>query len=121
MNLAPGMPTRNEPALATLERDEEGLLLAAGNWHPDLIEVVSGDVGLAMTPERRGVIDCARHDFEINTRIQELRFVLNQLQAARKNSKATCRDLCQLINRGYGQQSAESPARCIPHKLILDV
>ena len=121
MNLAPGIPTRNKPALATLEREDEGFLLDASDRHPDLLEVLSGDVGLAMPPERSEVNDGTRNDFEINTGIPEIHVLLNRLQAAVKNSKATRRDLCQLFHRGYGQRSAGSPARCIPHKLILDV
>jgi TusE/DsrC/DsvC family sulfur relay protein len=121
MCLALGNPTRNEPALATLERDEEGFLLDTSDWSPDLIQVLSGDECLVMTPERVGVINCTRNGFGINMGIPEVRVLMKHLQAVWDKSKTTGRDLYQLFPRGYGQQACKISCTRIPHKLILDV
>ena len=114
MSIALGIPTQNEPVLATLERDEEGFLLDANDWHPDLIEVLADEHGLVMTPERREVVDCIRNYFKKNLSVPEARVLLKHLQAVWDKSRATRRYLYQLFPRGYGQQVARSPA-CANH------
>lgn len=102
-----GNPTRTEPALAMLERDDEGFLLNASDWHPDLIEVPYGDGGLVMTPERCEDVDCIRSDFEKSPGIPVARVLLNHPQAAWDMSMVSHRDLYQLFPRGHGQQASK--------------
>jgi len=92
MSIALGIPTPNEPVLATLERDEEGFLLDANDWHPDLIEVLADEHGLVMTPERREVVDCIRNYSnnysKKNLSVPEARVLLKHLQ--------TCSNYCHV-------------------------
>jgi len=39
-----------------LERDEEGYLLNANDWHPGLIEPLAAESGLGLDPERLEII-----------------------------------------------------------------
>jgi tRNA 2-thiouridine synthesizing protein E len=121
MSIALGSPTRDESALTQLERDEEGFLLDAHDWHPDLIDAFAAEDELEMTAERHEVVDYIRNYFEKNLSVPEARTLLKHLQTVWGKDKATRRNLYQLFPRDYGQRSAGSPARCIPHKLILDV
>ena len=108
MYIALGIPPRNEPALATLERGEKGFLPDASDRNPDLIEVLSWDDGPVKTPERAGIIDCTRNDFEINKCVLKVRVLLKHLQAAWDESKTTRRDLYQLFPCGDGQQACKT-------------
>jgi tRNA 2-thiouridine synthesizing protein E len=121
MHVTLGIQTRNEPALATLECDAEGLLLEVCGCHPDMIEVRSSDDGLVMTPQRRGLIDCTRKDFVMNIDIPEVRVLLNHLQTVWNKDKASRRYLYQLFPRGYGQQACKIAGMRKPRKLMLDV
>jgi len=112
----PGVPT-----LDLLDRDEEGFLLDAGDWHPDLIEAFAAEDGLVMTPERCEVVDYIRTYFEENLSVPEARILLKHLNDAWGKDKATRRYLYQLFPRGYGQQACKIAGMRKPRKLMLDV
>ncbi|MGD8618673.1 MAG: TusE/DsrC/DsvC family sulfur relay protein [Gammaproteobacteria bacterium] len=109
------------PTLDQLDRDEEGFLLDARDWHPDLIEAFAAEDGLVMTPERCEVVDYIRDYFEKNLSVPEARVLLKHLNAAWGKDKATRRYLYQLFPRGYGQQACKIAGMRKPRKLMLDV
>lgn len=117
--LAPKSP--DGPALDRLERDEEGFLLDANEWHPGLIEPLAAEVGLTLTPERREVIDYVRAYFERNYAVPEARTLLKHLAGRWGEDKATRRYLYRLFPRGYGQQACKIAGMRKPRKLMLDV
>jgi tRNA 2-thiouridine synthesizing protein E len=121
MSIALGSLTRNEPALTQLERDEEGFLLDAHDWHPDLIDAFAAEDELEMTTERREVVDYIRNYFEKNLSVPEARTLLKHLQTVWGKDKATRRYLYQLFPRGYGQQACKIAGMRKPRKLMLDV
>jgi tRNA 2-thiouridine synthesizing protein E len=102
MSIAIGTRTRNEPALAALERDEEGFLCNAHDWHPDVIEAFADEGGLAMTSERCEIADYSRNCFKKNLGVPKARILLRPLHTVWDKGKATRRYLCQLFPRGYG-------------------
>jgi TusE/DsrC/DsvC family sulfur relay protein len=107
--------------LDQLDRDEEGFLLDARDWHPELIEAFAAEDGLVMTPERCEVVDYIRDYFEKNLSVPEARVLLKHLNAAWGKDKATRRYLYQLFPRGYGQQACKIAGMRKPRKLMLDV
>ena len=109
------------PTLDRLDRDEEGFLLDARDWHPDLIEAFAAEDDLVMTAERCEVIDYIRNYFEKNLSVPEARVLLKHLQAVWGKDKATRRYLYQLFPRGYGQQACKIAGMRKPRKLMLDV
>ena len=121
MSIALGSPTRIEPALTPLERDEEGFLLDVHDWSPDLIDAFAAEDELEMTAERREVVDYIRDYFETNLSVPEARVLLKHLNAAWGKDKATRRYLYQLFPRGYGQQACKIAGMRKPRKLMLDV
>jgi len=121
MSITLGAPTHYEPALARLERDEEGFLLDAHDWHPDLVEVFANESGLKITPERREIIEYIRNYFEENLSVPEARVLLKHLSIVWGKDKATRRYLYQLFPRGYGQQACKIAGMRKPRKLMLDV
>jgi TusE/DsrC/DsvC family sulfur relay protein len=121
MRIALGIPTRNELALAMLERDKEGFLLDTNGWRPDLIEVISADDDLAMTPERREAVDCIRIDFEETPGVPEVRLLLKHLQAVSDKCEAARRYLYPLFPCGYRQRVNKLACARIAGKLMLDV
>lgn len=121
MSIALGNPTRNEPALTQLERDEEGFLLDAQDRHPDLINAFAAEDELEMTAERREVVDYIRNDFEKNLSVPQARTLLKHLQTLWGKDKATRLYLYQLFPRGYGLQACKIAGIRKPRKLMLDV
>ena len=121
MSIALGSQTRIEPALTPLERDEEGFLLDARDWHPDLVDAFAAEDELEMTAERREVVDYIRNYFEKNLSVPEARTLLKHLHAVWGKDKATRRYLYQLFPRGYGQQACKIAGMRKPRKLMLDV
>jgi len=121
MSITLGAPTHNDPALSRLERDEEGFLLDAHDWHPDLIEAFADESALKITPERREVIEYIRNYFEENLSVPEARVLLKHLRNVWGKDKATRRYLYQLFPRGYGQQACKIAGMRKPRKLMLDV
>jgi TusE/DsrC/DsvC family sulfur relay protein len=112
---------RDEPTLAQLDRDEEGFLLNADDWHPDLINAFAAEDELEMTPERHEVIAYIRSYFEKNLSVPEARTLLKHLHSVWGKEKATRRYLYQLFPRGYGQQACKIAGMRKPRKLMLDV
>jgi tRNA 2-thiouridine synthesizing protein E len=113
--------TPDERTLDQLDRDEEGFLLDAGDWHPDLITAFAAEDDLEMTPERREVVDYIRGYFDSNLSVPEARTLLKHLQNVWGRDRATRRYLYQLFPRGYGQQACKIAGMRKPRKLMLDV
>jgi tRNA 2-thiouridine synthesizing protein E len=110
-----------EPPLDQLDRDEEGFLLNAHDWHPALIDAFAAEDELEMTPERREIIDYIRGYFEKNFSVPEARTLLKHLKTVWGKDKATRRYLYHLFPRGYGQQACKIAGMRKPRKLMLDV
>jgi tRNA 2-thiouridine synthesizing protein E len=121
MTIAVATTANNESALAELARDEEGFLLDAHDWRPELIDAFAAEDELEMTPERREVVDYIRNYFEENLSVPEARTLLKHLHAVWGKEKATRRYLYQLFPRGYGQQACKIAGMRKPRKLMLDV
>jgi TusE/DsrC/DsvC family sulfur relay protein len=121
MTLALDARTPDKRPLALLDRDEEGFLLDAHDWHPGLIEAFAAEDGLELTPERREIIHYIRAYFEENLSVPEARTLLKHLHATWGKDKATRRYLYQLFPRGYGQQACKFAGMRKPRKLMLDV
>jgi TusE/DsrC/DsvC family sulfur relay protein len=121
MTIALDTQTRDAGRLARLERDEEGFLLDARDWHAELIEAFAAEDGLELTPERCEIIHFIRTYFEENQSVPEARTLLKHLHAAWGKDKATRRYLYQLFPRGYGQQACKFAGMRKPRKLMLDV
>jgi len=120
INAAPTQTPDQQP-LDRLERDEEGFLLDAQDWYPDLIAAFAAEDDLVMTPERREVVDYIRNYFETNLSVPEARTLLKHLQKVWGRDRATRRYLYQLFPRGYGQQACKIAGMRKPRKLMLDV
>jgi TusE/DsrC/DsvC family sulfur relay protein len=108
-------------SLAALERDEEGFLLDASDWHPGLIEPLAWEAELALTPERLEIIHFIRDYFETNLSVPEARTLLRHMRETWGEEKATRRYLYRLFPRGYGQQACKIAGMRKPRKLMLDV
>jgi TusE/DsrC/DsvC family sulfur relay protein len=108
-------------SLDRIPRDEEGFLLDARDWSPDMIDLMAAEGGLVMTPERREIIDYIRTYVEENLSVPEARVLLKHLRAVWGEQKATRRYLYQLFPRGYGQQACKIAGMRKPRKLMLDV
>jgi TusE/DsrC/DsvC family sulfur relay protein len=121
MTLAPGARIRDEGRLAQLDRDEEGFLLDAHDWLPDLIEAFAAEDGLELTAERCEIIHYIRAYFEENLSVPEARTLLKHLHTTWGKEKATRRYLYQLFPRGYSQQACRIAGMRKPRKLMLDV
>jgi len=107
--------------LETLERDEEGFLLDAGDWNSELVDLLAAETGLPLTEERRAIIHYIRDYYETNQSVPEARVVLKHMQQHWGRDKATRRYLYQLFPRGYGQQACKIAGMRKPRKLMLDV
>ncbi|MCO6413250.1 MAG: TusE/DsrC/DsvC family sulfur relay protein [Thiogranum sp.] len=107
--------------LDQLERDEEGFLLDAQDWHPGLIDAFAAEDGLELTPERREIIDYIRSYFESNFSVPEARVLLRHMETIWGKDRATRRYLYKLFPRGYGQQACKIAGMRKPRKLMLDV
>ena len=110
-----------EHSLDQFDRDEEGFLLDACDWHPELIDAFAAESELEMTPERREVVEYIREYFEKNLSVPEARILLKHLRIVWGKDKATRRYLYHLFPRGYGQQACKIAGMRKPRKLMLDV
>jgi TusE/DsrC/DsvC family sulfur relay protein len=108
-------------SLEQFERDEEGFLLDAQDWHPGLVEAFAAEDGLELTPERREIIAYIRGYFEHKLSVPEARVLLRHMQTLWGKDRATRRYLYQLFPRGYGQQACKIAGMRKPRKLMLDV
>jgi len=99
------------PTLDQLDRDEEGFLLDARDWHPDLIEAFAAEDGLVMTPERCEVVDYIRAYFEKNLSVPEARVLLKHLHAAWGKPAATS---ISCSRAAMASRPARSPACANP-------
>lgn len=107
--------------LDQLDRDEEGFLCDAQDWHPGLIEAFAAESGLDLSPERCAIIGYIRDYFDKNASVPEARTLLKHMQATWGKDKGTRRYLYQLFPRGYGQQACKIAGMRKPRKLMLDV
>jgi TusE/DsrC/DsvC family sulfur relay protein len=121
MTIAPDARSHDERTLARLDRDEEGFLLDAHDWHPGLIETFAAEDGLELTSERCEIIHYIRTYFEENLSVPEARTLLEHLLATWGKDRATRRYLYQLFPRGYGLQACKFAGMRKPRKLMLDV
>jgi TusE/DsrC/DsvC family sulfur relay protein len=121
MTLALDTLTRDTHTLTRLDRDEEGFLLDAHDWHPGLVKAFAAEDGLELTPERCEIIHYIRVYFEKNLSVPEARTLLKHLHVIWGKDKATRRYLYQLFPRGYGQQACKFAGMRKPRKLMLDV
>ena len=107
--------------LLSLQRDEEGFLLDASEWHAGLMEELAEEAELPLTDERRVVIHYVRDYFEANYAVPEARTLLKHLAGLWGKERATRRYLYRLFPRGYGQQACKIAGMRKPRKLMLDV
>ncbi len=107
--------------LDALDRDEEGFLLDPGDWHPDLVEALADEAGIALTDEHRAVVTFVREYFEERQVVPEARAVLRYMKSVWGDQRATRRYLYRLFPHGYGQQACKLAGMCKPRKLMLDV
>lgn len=121
MSIALASRSPDERPLSRLDRDEEGFLLDAHDWRPDLVDAFAAEDELELTPERREVISYIRSYFERNLTVPEARTLLKHLATVWGRDKATRRYLYQLFPRGYGQQACKIADMRKPRKLMLDV
>lgn len=114
-------PNDAAPPLMALQRDEEGFLLDASQWHPALIGALAAEADLPMTPERLAIVHFIRDFFERRLSVPEARVVLRHMRQLWGPDKATRRYLYRLFPRGYGQQACKIAGMRKPRKLMLDV
>jgi len=107
--------------LDRLERDEEGFLCDAQDWHPGLIAAFAAESGLELNPERLAIIDYIRNYFDTNASVPEARTLLKHMLNTWGEERATRRYLYKLFPRGYGQQACKIAGMRKPRKLMLDV
>jgi tRNA 2-thiouridine synthesizing protein E len=111
----------NSTNLDIFDRDEEGFLLNANDWHPGLVEAFAAEARLELTPERREIIQYIRDYFETHFSVPEARVLLKHMRTIWGEQRATRRYLYQLFPRGYGQQACKIAGMRKPRKLMLDV
>lgn len=107
--------------LDMLERDEEGFLLNASDWHPGLIDEFAREADLPMNEERLHIVQYIRHYYENRQAVPEARTLLKHMAEIWRKEKATRRYLYRLFPRGYGQQACKIAGMRKPRKLMLDV
>ncbi len=120
MNKQPREPTKL-PALTDVERDEEGFLLNAQEWHEGMIEPLAKEMEITLTPEHLEIVRYVRNYFEERQTVPESRTLLKHLKEAWGSEKATRRYLYRLFPYGYGQQACKIAGMTKPRKLMLDV
>lgn len=108
-------------SLEGLARDEEGFLLNADDWRPELIEPLAAECGLELTEEHLAVIQFIRDYYEKKHAVPEARTLLQHLKEIWGEEKATRRYLYSLFPYGYGQQACKIAGMRKPRKLMLDV
>jgi tRNA 2-thiouridine synthesizing protein E len=109
------------PRLDGLARDEEGFLLDADAWTPELAPLLADESGLELTLEHEEVIHWIRERYERNDSVPEARTLLAHLREHWGAERATRRYLYRLFPRGYGQQACKIAGMRKPRKLMLDV
>lgn len=107
--------------LEELPRDEEGFLLDASDWHPDLVQEFAREEGLRVSDEVAEIVTFVRDYFEVNQSVPEARTVLRHMKEIWGPERATRRYLYRLFPRGYGQQACKLAGMRKPRKLMLDV
>lgn len=112
---------REGTVLETFDRDEEGFLVNADDWYPELIEPFAAEAELQLTDEHRQIIRYIRDYYERNSKVPEARTLLKHLAEIWGKEKATRRYLYTLFPRGYGQQACKIAGMRKPLKLMLDV
>ncbi len=113
--------SRPTDSLAGLDRDEEGFLEDATDWHPGLVEAFAREESLEMNAERREIVRFVRAHFEEYQTVPEARTVLRHMKTTWGPERATRRYLYDLFPRGYGQQACKIAGMRKPRKLMLDV
>lgn len=118
----PGAEERTaDNPLETLDRDEEGFLLDATDWYPELMEPLAAEEDIELDAERLAIVQYVRDYFERNLAVPEARTLLKHLKATWGEEKATRRYLYKLFPHGYGQQACKIAGMRKPRKLMLDV
>jgi len=117
----PKLRTAPLKSLEGLERDEEGFLLNANDWDPDLMEELAAETELPLTAERLAVVEFIRSYFENTQSVPEARVMLKHMEQLWGSEKASRRYLYELFPRGYGQQACKIAGMRKPRKLMLDV
>jgi tRNA 2-thiouridine synthesizing protein E len=82
---------RTEPlkSLEDLDRDEEGFLLNANDWEPDLMGELAAEAELPLTAERLAVIGFIRSYDETNQSVPEARVMLKHMERIWGSEKAS--------------------------------
>ncbi len=117
----PNLRTAPLKHLEDLERDEEGFLLNANDWKPDLMDELAAEAELPLTAERLAVIEFIRSYYVTNQSVPEARVMLKHMEQIWGSEKASRRYLYELFPRGYGQQACKIAGMRKPRKLMLDV
>ena len=89
----PKLNTSPLKSLEDMERDEEGFLLNANDWEPDLISELAAEAELPLTAERLAVIEFIRSYFETNQSVPEARVLLKHMEQIWGREKASRRYL----------------------------
>ena len=121
LNAQLAMTAPENTRLDDLERDEEGFLIDAHDWHEGLVEPLAEECGLELTSERKVIVFYVRDYFEEYQTVPEARTLLKHLQQIWGREKATRRYLYSLFPMGYGQQACKIAGMRKPRKLMLDV
>ena len=108
-------------SLEGLARDEEGFLLNASDWDPDLMDELAAEAELPLTAERLAVIEFIRSYYETTQSVPEARVLLKHMEQIWSRENASRRYLYELFPRGYGQQACKIAGMRKPRKLMLDV
>jgi tRNA 2-thiouridine synthesizing protein E len=109
------------PVLDSLDRDEEGFLLDANDWRPELIDPLAEESGLELANEHLQIIHFIRDYFETRQIVPEARTLLKHMASLWGEEKGTRKYLYRLFPRGYGQQACKIAGMRKPRKLMLDV
>lgn len=121
VNQLPSQTQDTRSVLTLLDRDEEGFLLDASDWHEGLIQPLAAEEDIQLSAEHLEVINYIRDYFENNYSVPEARTLLKFLKAQWGPEKATRRYLYRLFPYGYGQQACKIAGMRKPRKLMLDV
>jgi hypothetical protein len=110
MGIAPGNPTRTEPAQAGLEHDREDFQPDAHAWHPGTVEVLADKDSVPKAPERREPSENSRNDFGKDIPgVPAARAPLRDMHTLLGRDRAT-RRLYQPLPREYGQPACNTIA-----------
>lgn len=107
--------------LAALPRDEEGFLMDAADWYPELADAIAAEEDQPLDDEHREVVRYIRDHFDATGQVPEARKLLKHMQDLWGPEKATRRYLYRLFPRGYGQVACKIAGMRKPRKLMLDV